>query len=117
MDKTASQHGQMDEQQMLLKIKENLRKEVLSEVRNIGLRRKLFAEYYDLAGATSTLLRILQQHDFAQSLGEQERQSYDKLMSRLSCCGLRTQILLEQSSNQEYEALLSNYEPATALPN
>ncbi len=117
MNKTAPQSSQMDENQILLKIKENLRKEVLSEVRNVGLRRKLFSEYYDLAGATSTLLGILQKHGFAQSLGEQDRQNYDKLMSRLSCCGLRTQILLEQSSSQEYEMLLSNFEPVTALPN
>ncbi len=115
MDK--AQHRDQEEKQMLLKIKENLRKEVLNEVKNIGLRRKLFSEYYDLAGATSRLLGLLKEYDFMKDLTDADRKIYDNLMSRLSCCGLRTQILLEQSSTQEYEAILSKYEPVTTRPN
>lgn len=117
MNKTVSQNKSRGQNELLLKIKESLRDEVMEGVKNQGLQQRLFSEYYDLAGCTSKLLGILQQAKFMDQLDPEDRQTYDKLMTRLSCCGLRAQILLEQSTQAEYETLLHTSEPASSLAN
>lgn len=117
MNKFARQHAQMDSNKLLHKIKEDLREEVLEDVKAKGLRHRLFQEYYDLAGATGALLGMLQQFSFPEQLEGDERRVYDALMTKLSCCGLRTQILLEQSNAEEYETVLNNAKPASMLAN
>ncbi len=117
MNKTATQHVAANHKDILLKIKENLREEVLQGVKTVGLRQRLFTEYYDLANTTSSLLALLQRFDFAGKLQGKDKENYDAIMTRLSCCGLRTQILVEQSSAEEYQALLQKIQPASDLAN
>lgn len=117
MNKSITQPNTAENKQILLKIKENLREEVLEGVKNFGLRQRLFSEYYELAKCTSTLLSMLQNKGFSSQLSDKERQEYDKLMTTLSCCGLRTQILLEQSTSEEYEQVLQSSQPVSGLAN
>ncbi len=117
MNKGTASYNTPENREMLLKIKENLREEVLQGVKSVGVQRRLFSEYYDLAGATGALLAMLQDSRFSDSLSDAAREQYDKIMTRLSCCGLRTQILLEQSTAEEFTALLRQSQPETVLPN
>jgi len=117
MNKTLSQNKAASQTEMLLRIKETLREEVIEGVRNQGLQQRLFSEYYDLAGCTSSLLGLLQNARFVESLSDADRQQYDSLMTKLSCCGLRAQILLEQSTQQEYETVLQTTEPPSGMAN
>lgn len=117
MNKTLSQNKDANQNEILHKIKETLREEVMQGVKNQGLQQRLFSEYYDLAGCTGSLLGILQNARFVESLSDADRQQYDKLMTQLSCCGLRAQILLEQSTQQEYETVLQTTAPASSMVN
>lgn len=117
MNKFTQSNKQLKSSKLLHKIKENLREEVLEDVKTKGLQQRLFKEYYDLAGTTGALLGMLQEYRFVEQLSDEERQNYDTLMTKLSCCGLRTQILLEQSTAEEYQSVLNNAKPASMLAN
>lgn len=99
--------------EILNKWKEELRQEVMQDIHSTGLRQQLFAEYNSLAATTSRLLSILQQYEFPKQLQGQDSERYNELMSQLSVCGLRCQILVEESTAQEYEAFLTTAAPVS----
>jgi|GEM_PF-2958342 len=97
--------------------KEELRHEVVQDIQHTGLRQQLFAEYNNLAGATGKLLSILQKYGFPSQLQNADNSEYNELMTLLSVSGLRCQILVEESSAQEFEAILTAAAPASELIN
>jgi predicted nuclease of restriction endonuclease-like RecB superfamily len=99
--------------EILNKWKEELRQEVMQNIHSTGLRQQLFAEYNALAATTSKLLSILQKYDFPKQLEAEDSEKYNALMSQLSVSGLRCQILVEESTAQDYEAFLTTAAPAS----
>jgi len=98
---------------VLDKMKQELRQEVLHEIKSVGIRQKLFSEYYDLANATGNLLFMLENENFAGRLDANTRREYDQLMSRMSKNGVRCQILVEESTAEDYGLYLQQTEAAS----
>ncbi len=91
---------------LLKKMKRELRQNVLNEIKTKGMEQKLFNEYHELAGVTRELLSILNKNNLTSMLNDQQKREYDQLMLKLSKCGVRCQILVEESASREYEAFL-----------
>ncbi|MGE4298845.1 MAG: hypothetical protein AB7E47_12510 [Desulfovibrionaceae bacterium] len=107
MKGSATQPIATEKQELLLKIKENLREEVLAGIENMGLRESMINEYREIAGAAGQLLGLLQQYNFVNLLHNNDVAAYDQLMQRLSMSGLRCHILVEESRSVDNEALLA----------
>lgn len=103
--------------ELLHKIKEELRQEVLEEVEEKGLRDRVFAEYYDLANSAGRLLGLLSKYNFPVHISEEDRQVYDALMRKISVSGLRCQILVEASTESDYESFLMSTPVVSEMAN
>ncbi len=104
-------------QSLLLRIKEDLRPQVLDRVRVKGLTNELFNEYRRLAGATERLLSMLGTRQFAAGLTDEERGQYDLLLACLGESGVRCQILVEESEAASWTTYLETADLDSPLPN
>ncbi len=93
---------------LLNKMKKELRQVVLNDIKKKGMEQKIFNEYHELAGVTRELLNILNDNNFTSMLNNDQKRDYDKLMLKLSKCGVRCQILVEESTSREFTAYLQN---------
>ena len=103
-NETPSKPDQMD---LLKDLKKLLRREVLSEVLKSGLTDSIITEYRELAKQGVRLLTLLDKYGFANVLTAEDRKEFEAIMQALSVSGLRCQILVEESCQNDYEAFLA----------
>lgn len=103
--------------EMLRNLKQNLRADVLEDVMSMGLRNSIIEQYKELTGAASELIGLLAQTHYAESLDAEGKRCYDQLMARLSVCGIRCQILVEESFSVDDQAFLAVAPAPTAALN
>lgn len=106
MKQAAQSQSKNKSLKLLKKMKNELRQVVLNDIKAKGLEHKLFNEYHELAGVTRELLTILNKNNLTSLLDDKEKKEYDKLMLKLSKCGVRCQILVEESASREFTAYL-----------
>ena len=102
-------------QEVMGRIKEDIRQEMQGGIQSLGFRDAMIGEYGELAGAASTLIQLLQDNEIINRLTGDDLQLYNQLMRRLSLSGLRGQVLIEESHAQEYMEMLTSVDPEPGL--
>ncbi len=108
MKQTLQRESKNKQLKLLNKMKNELRQVVLNDVKKKGMEQKIFNEYHELAGVTRELLNILNVNNFTSMLNDNQKRDYDNLMLKLSKCGVRCQILVEESASREFSQYLKN---------
>ncbi|MBG0775740.1 MAG: hypothetical protein H0S85_04820 [Desulfovibrionaceae bacterium] len=93
------------------KLRDTLRVEVLSEIKSNGMRESMIGEYKALANAAGTLIAMLQKYDFPELLHGADSKAYEEIMRKLSLSGIRCHILVEASRSADQEAVLAMATP------
>lgn len=103
--------------EVLVKLKSALRQKVLDDIEQVGIRDSMTTEYFELAGAMSKVLKMLDSYGFFETLNDADKNEYEKMMLEISQAALRCQILVEESAAADHQFLLAVTPPESKLMN
>lgn len=107
MRDTQAEPTQEELRETFRKLRENLRPELLAEVRDSGFREAMITSYSELASTASALLHLLRKTGFAETLGAEDARAYEEILARFSTSGERCKMLVEESSAVDEQAMLA----------
>jgi hypothetical protein len=103
---------QAEMQAAFLKLEEQLRPEVLEEIRHRGFRDAMILEYRELADALKKLIGLSDKYGMRRLMDDTDTRDYDALMAWLSVCGQRIKIIIDEAGEMDSRAMLALARPA-----
>lgn len=98
----------------LQEIKDVMRLSIKAELKKSGMSETLINECRELAGNGVRLLALMEKHGFAETLDKEDRAEFNEIMQGLSLSGIRCQLLVEESYQDDYQQFLASA-PAPSL--
>ncbi len=80
---------------------EQLRQQMLRQVKDAGLREAMLSEYKEMASTVSSLLHALAKEGVPETLSAQGQAKYAQCMARLTQSSIRCQMLTKESMDTD----------------
>jgi len=82
-------------------LQEQLRRQMLRQLKDAGLREAMLSEYKEMASTVSALLHVLAQEGVPERLPAAAQAKYGECMARLTQSSMRCQMLAQESLNAD----------------